>query len=239
MDAQELVRNYSTPQEAKELVEKMQIALIVGIAAAGKDSFLKILLQSGRYARIITTVPREPRPGEVDGVNYYFIDDEKARQNLLEQKYFETKMVHGRVYGTTTAELERIAAQDKIALGDVDVQGVDEYHRYAKKLTAIFIIPPDFATWLKRWQMRGDTGDKEEVKRRMISAEEELDFALKANYYYFVVNDDLEESARIADELIQKGAEFSYDDQSARQMAEKLHDDIVAYVGGEPHQFDE
>jgi guanylate kinase len=233
----ELVEDYRAPEPAEKLVAKMKVALIVGVASAGKDSIIRELLKTDKYARIITTIPRAPREGEINGVNYYFINDEKVRENLLAKKYFEAKIVHGRVYGTTTAELSRIAAQKKIALGDVDVQGVEEYHKVCKKLVAIFVIPPDFATWMERWKLRGDTLDQDEVERRMLSAEAELDFAIKSKYYRFVVNDDLLRAAKVADEIIRRGKKFSYKDDFARIIAEKLHDDIVAFVGGQPRHF--
>ena len=214
------------PKSAEDLVANMRIALLVGIASAGKDSILRKLMESDDYARIITTIPRAPRPNEINGVDYYFINDEIVRQNLLDHKYFETKMVHGRVYGTTTAELERIAGQQKIALGDVEVQGVDEYHTVAgDNLTAIFVIPPDYETWQERWLARGEMTPDEKL-RRTNSAVMELDHALKANYYRFLINDNLDRAAKVADELIH-GRAANYKDDFARIIAHKLHDDIV------------
>jgi guanylate kinase len=231
----ELVKNYRTTEAAEKIVAGMKIALLVGVAAAGKDSIKQELLKTGYYARIVTTIPRAPREGEVDGVNYYFIDEKTVRENLVQEKYFEAKLVHGRVYGTTTAELERIAKEDKIALGDVDVQGVEEFHAILEdNLRAIFIIPPDFRTWQERWQKRGDTIDQGEMKRRMLSAQAELSFALRSSYYRFVVNDDLMRAARVADDLIRKEKRHSYKDDFARLIAEKLHDDMVAYLSGQP-----
>ena len=233
----EIIENYRAPIGTKKLVKQMKIALIVGVAAAGKDSILRELAKTNHYARIITTIPRAPRPGEVNGVNHYFIDDEQVKENLEQRKYFEAKLVHGRVYGTTIAELERISRMKKIALGDVDVQGVEEYHAVlGEKLKAIFVIPPDFATWQERWRKRGDIDNKAEFHRRMLSAEAELDFALRANYYRFVVNDDLVRAAKVTDEII-RGKAKSYKDDFARIMAEKLHDDIVAFIGGRPRRF--
>lgn len=225
----EIARDYSTPENAKKIVSKMNVALIAGIAAAGKDSIIRKLLADERYARIITTIPRAPRSGEINGVNYYFINDEIVRENLINEKYFEAKVVHGRVYGTTIAELQRISQENKVALSDVDVQGVDEYHKIlGNNLRAIFIIPPDFSTWQERWKNRGDMLDSDEVNRRMLSAKTELDFALKADYYHFIVNDDLARAVEIAANLIEKNADFDYEDNSARFVAKKLRDDISA-----------
>lgn len=239
-DLADQVKNYRTPDDAKSLVASMQIALIAGVAAAGKDSILHGLLADQKhFARIITTVPRAPRPGETEGISYYFIDEARVRRNLAERKYFETKLVHGRVYGTTTAELSRIAEQQKIAIGDVDVQGVEEYHRVlGAKLHAIFVIPPSFQIWQTRWANRGDATNADEKKRRVASAEAELDFALRADYYHFIVNDDLAQTISVAKQLILDPIfAKNYDDKHARQIAQTLHDDIKNELGGQEYQF--
>jgi guanylate kinase len=226
-EIQNLVKNYRAPMAAVTLVQSMPIALIAGIVAAGKDSLLKKLTETGHYARIITTISRAPRPHEIDGVNYYFISPDQARDNLIQQKYFEAKLVHGRVYGTSTAELERIQAAHKIALADVDVQGVDEYHAAAgDNLTAIFVVPPDFATWQARWRGRGDTTDTAEIARRTNSALMELRHALNQGYYHFLINDDLDRAAGAADEIF-RGQIGLHHDQAAREVAQRLHDEIA------------
>ena len=221
----DLVKNYCTTTFAKKLVAEMKFALLVGIAAAGKDSVLKILLGDADFAKIVTTITRPPRIGEINGVNYHFITDEIAKENLLARKYFEAKIVHGRVYGTTINELAKISRTKKIALADVDVQGVAEYQKFAKNLVAVFLIPPDFATWQTRWQKRGAIS-RDEKLRRTESAVRELTDALGKNYYRFVINDDLPRAARVCDEIFH-GQQKTYKDDFARTIAEKLRDDIA------------
>lgn len=226
--SQTVVNNYTAPNSAKRLIASMCVALVVGIVAAGKDSVMQILLKNSEYARIVTTVTRPPRLGEIQDVSYHFIDNQTATQNLLQHKYFEAKLVHGRVYGTTIAELEKIAAQHKIALADVDVQGVDEYHAADQaQLVAVFLIPPDFTIWQERWLARGVT-DANEKRVRMQSAVHELEHALSVTYYKFVVNDDLTRAAQLVNDIFHHQ---DYDDDAARVTAQKLHDDIVDSLG--------
>ena len=238
-DLLKLTDEYEAPAGAKKLVSKMKIALVVGIAAAGKDSILReILTDKKHFSRIVTTISRKPRPNEIPDISYHFIDDDQVRENLEQHKYFEAKIVHGRIYGTTTSELARIHDSKKIAIGDIDVQGVEEYYRILDtKLKTIFIIPPDFATWQKRWSGRSDSNNEEEKHRRMVSAEAELDFALRSNYYQFVINDDLDEAAEISRKLIvDKTFAKKYNDSQAKQVARELHDAIAKELG-EIHQF--
>ncbi|MCL1876885.1 hypothetical protein FWF74_02540 [Candidatus Saccharibacteria bacterium] len=227
-DIIKLVENYRAPREAVEVVKNMKIALIIGITGAGKNAVQDKLVEfSDDYAEIVTTIPRLPRPHERNGVNYYFINDDQVRENLLNHKYFEAKIVHERVYGTTTAELERIAAQHKIALADVDVQGVDEYHAAnSDNLTAIFLIPPDYQTWRERLFGRVKFDD-DEIARRMRSAIMEIQHALNRNYYHFVINDDLDETAKLADKIIH-GEFLDYNDTAARGVARELLDEIIS-----------
>lgn len=233
-DLQNLVENYETPTAAKELVGKMNIALIAGIAAAGKDSILrKLLADKDHFSRIITTIPRTPRPGEIPDVSYHFIDENQVRENLADHAYFETKMVHGRVYGTTIAELERIDGDGKIAIGDVDVQGVAEYQSVlGENLRAIFVVPPSFEVWQERWNGRNDSDSDTEKARRMLSAKNELATALDEKYYRVVVNDDLARAAETARKIIlEPDFAKNYDDAPARKIARELYDRIAVTLG--------
>ncbi len=225
-ETENLIINYQPTAEAINLLQNMRVALLVGITGAGKDAIKNGLLQTGHYQKIITTIPRPMRPHEQNGVDYYFINDETALNNLREHKYFEAKLVHDRVYGTTTAELERINNSGKIAIGDVDVQGVDEYVKATNNLTAIFIVPPSYETWHQRLVGRGDESPQE-TARRTKSAIMELNHALARHYYKFVINDDLGEAIQSIDQII-RGENPTYDDRPARTVAQDLLEYIVA-----------
>lgn len=226
-DLIKLVENYRAPRVAIDVVKKMKIMLLAGITGAGKNSIGIKLLESGDYVNIVTTIPRAPRPQEQNGVDYYFINNEQVKENLLNHEYFEAKIVHGRVYGTTTAELERIATQSKIALADINVEGVDEYYAIAgDNLTAIFLIPSDYETWYERLFTRMKFSD-EEFARRIQSAIMEIKHALNRDYYHFVINDDLDETVKLVDKIIHNKA-AGYNDSAARTVAKNLLDEIIA-----------
>ncbi|MDR0955905.1 MAG: hypothetical protein LBM73_02120 [Candidatus Nomurabacteria bacterium] len=221
-----LVKNYRAPAAAVDVVKKMRLALLAGITGAGKDAIKHKLLALGGYQNIVTTITRPPRPGEIDGVSYHFITQTQAIENLKSQKYFEAKIVHERVYGTTTAELEKVAASKNIALADIDVQGVAEYHSVgAGRLVVVFIVPPDFATWKARLEGRGDTLGAEE-NRRMFSAVHELEFSLKEHYFHFVINDDLDRVVGEVDRLC-KGEQRSGNEEA---RARKIAADLLAEI---------
>lgn len=227
-DILKVIENYRAPDDAIKLVKGMKIALLAGITGAGKNAVGSKLLESGDYSDIITTISRPMRPNEENGVDYYFIDGETALENLLNQKYFEVKNVHGRAYGTTIAELKRISTQNKIALADVDVQGVDEYYTViGNKLPAIFLVPPDYQTWQNRLLGRDKLSDNELTKRTQ-SAIMEIEHVLSRDYYHFVINDDLDKTANLVDQII-KGKISNYDSSSARETTKSLLDDIILY----------
>ena len=158
MNIQTLIENYQPTEMAVELVKKANIALLAGISGAGKDTIKKRLLQDVTFRDIVSHTTRPPRRNnnrlEIDGVDYHFIDLEQAEQMVKNREFIEAKFVHGTVYGTSVAELQRIYEAGQSAITDIDVQGVAEYEALAPDNISIFLVPPDCQTWLERLKKR-------------------------------------------------------------------------------------
>jgi guanylate kinase len=228
MDLEQQIANYQTPQEAIELVRSTKIVLLVGISAAGKDTIKKRLLEVADFRDIVshTTRPKRANNGvpEQDGVDYHFITLDQAAKMVDAHEFIEAKFVHGTVYGTSVEALQTIHDQDKIALTDLDVQGVSEYKAMSQDVSALFILPPDFDTWVQRFKKRYETEDEfnTEFAKRSRTALVELEHALEVPYYHFIINDDLDRVVRVIDEIAHRQDEFNEHDTEARDIARNL-----------------
>ncbi|MGO3702121.1 MAG: guanylate kinase [Candidatus Saccharimonadales bacterium] len=237
MDTQELIANYQPSRAAITLIQSTKIVLLVGISGAGKDTIKRRLLERDDYKDIISHTTRAPRMDdgvlETDGIEYNFVSMDEARDMLEQQAFIEAKFVHGSVvYGTSVKEVEDAYKQGKIAITDIDVQGVEEYKQLSQDVVAVFILPPDFTTWRERLSKRYATPEEFEAEwpKRRASAITELRQALEVPYYHFIINDNLDETVRIADEIAHKPDLFTRKDDLARLAARDLLASIEAKV---------
>lgn len=222
------IDQYQPTDETIKLLRSTKIALLVGIAGAGKDTIKHQLLQRDGFLDIISHTTRPPRSNngiaEVPDADYHFIDNEQAASMLEAHAFIEAKFVHGTVYGTSVAALQSVHDAGAIAITDVDVQGVNEYKKMSPEVVAIFIIPPSYSTWRDRLAQRyasTDLFEAEWVKRRN-SALTELEHALEVPYYHFVINDDLERAVHVVDEIARRDDSFYRQDDEARLRARDL-----------------
>ncbi len=226
-DLIELIKNYQTPARAKNLLSKTKAVFLVGISGAGKDTILKELLKTEKFHYIISHTTRAPRENEgvmeVDGRNYHFISLEEAESMLETDKFVEAKYYTGNIYGTSIEEFEAALSEQKIAITDIEVQGVSEYVKISQNVTPVFILPPDFETWQERLETRyaGNEPDEEDKRKRMETAKKELEEALSKDYFEFVINDDLPRAVRAVEEIA-GGSLSSAKNEQARQLAQRL-----------------
>lgn len=229
-----LVENYQTPPAAIELVEKSRILLLAGISGAGKDTTKRYLLKNAEYRDIVSHTTRQPRANngkmEQNGVEYNFVTKEEAEQMLIERKFIEAKFVHGKIYGTSVAEIEKAFEAGQISVTDIDIQGIAEYKKLSSKVVAVMILPPDYETWRARFANRyqGEAEFERDFKKRLPEAISSLEEALAEPYFHFILNDDFRNTARIIDQIMHQDVEFNYKDIEVRLLAEKLLKDIKA-----------
>ena len=235
MDLEQLTKGYEPTPETIELVQKSNITLLVGISGAGKDTIKRQLLEKKDYRDIVSHTTRAPRMNngvaEIDGEDYHFISNDVAATMIADKAFIEAKFVHGTVYGTSSQEVQLAHDEDKIAVTDIDVQGVDEYKDLSRDVVAIFILPPSYAVWRERLHQRYETTaefEREWPKRRA-SAIIELEKALFVSYYHFIINDNLDHSVRIVDEIAHQGDLFNRKDDEARLLARDILEEIRAH----------
>lgn len=220
MSLKESIEQYRVPEANAELVRATRLLLIAGIVGGGKNTVInKIKEDDDRYHEIVSHTTREPRINhgipEQDGVDYHFVTPEEAEELVEKGAFIEVKYVHGNVYGTTAGELQVALDNHKIAITDVDVQGVLEYLDIKPDMHAIFLLPPSVDTWLKRLERRyGDLDThKDEVAKRFRTAKTEIEHIQKDERFILVINDDLETTVQriegILDGTVTESSEYA------------------------------
>lgn len=198
---------YQPSAEAIDVVQNTKILFLVGVSGAGKDTIKHQLLQKHTYHHIVSHTTRKPRHNhgelEKDGVDYHFVAIETAEKMIDDQAFIEAKMYSGNIYGTSVAEVKRAHDEDRIAITDLEVQGVVEYKHIAPQVMAVFILPPSFSVWQSRILKRyaGQPIDTRDHTRRLRTAYVELKHALETNYFHFVINDDLAHAVEEVDHI--------------------------------------
>lgn len=222
-----LINSYAMPGRAIELLQKAKVVFVVGVSGAGKNTIISGLLKTGKYKLVISHTTRQPRENhgvmEQDGQDYHFIDEETAESMLANDEFIEAKFYSGNIYGTSLKEVEDAYHEGKIAVSDIEVQGVAEYMNASSNVTPIFILPPDFETWQARLRLRygGKEPDQADMQKRMETAKKELNEALSKDYFEFVINDDLHRAVTAVDEVAH-GSLSAEKNEQARNLAQDL-----------------
>lgn len=235
-DIETLISEYTPNEAGVELLRQTELVLLVGITGAGKNTVLNEMVKSGEYHDLITTITREPRYNngvlEQDGVEYYFVSQERALELLKAGEYVEVSPVHGRIYGVTVDEVRKAHDAGVMAIADIDVQGVSKYKKLSDNVSAIFLVPPSYEEWQRRVRLRYPTEEEflEDWPNRRASAVMELEKALTAPYYHFVVNDDLTLAVDACMKIAKNRDRFVRKDDETRLLARDLLDIILSEV---------
>lgn len=169
-------------------------------SGAGKSTLVQRLVASVPDLRFsISFTTRKPRPGEVDGRDYFFVDDARFDAMVREGGFVEWVQVYGQRYGTGRAWLEGQLASGVDILLDIETTGALNLRRAIPDAQMIFILPPSAAALEQRLRGRGKDSD-EQVAIRLKHARHELE--LYHAYDYLVVNDDLETAYRTFESIV-------------------------------------
>ncbi|WP_029520031.1 guanylate kinase [Persephonella sp. IF05-L8] len=172
-------------------MKKGELFILSSPAGGGKTTLANLLIKEiPNLKRVITCTTRKPRPGEKNGVDYYFLSKEEFERRIKENAFLEYAVVHGNYYGTPKKEVEEELQKGFDLLLVIDVQGMRQIVSNKKDVVTIFILPPSFDELVRRMKERGDS--EEEIQKRLKTAKKEIP-AWK-EYNYVVINDNLEKA---------------------------------------------
>ena len=182
-------------------MSKGKLIVISGASGVGKGTVLGIMMEKRKDLSFsVSATTRPPRPGEIDGVHYYFISREKFEEMIAQGAFLEYDAHADNYYGTPRAQAEEKRERGPVLL-DIEPAGAKQVREKMPDAELIFIMPPSMEELERRLRGRGDTPE-EQIKLRMERAVWEME--QRVWYDHVVVNDDPE---RCADEILRIIAE--------------------------------
>lgn len=166
------------------------LIVLSGFSGAGKGTLMKELMKTyDNYALSISMTTRAPRPGEVDGREYFFSTRETFEEKIAQNGLIEYAEYCGNYYGTPRDYVEEQLAKGKDVILEIEIQGMRKVKQMFPRMLPLFVTPPSAAELERRLRGRG-TESEEVIQTRLKRAAGEADGV--EDYEYIVVNDDLQ-----------------------------------------------
>ena len=169
------------------------LIVLSGFAGVGKGTVLKTLFETQEgYAYSVSATTRQPRPGEVDGVHYFFVSKERFEEMIQNDELLEYATYVGNYYGTPRAYVEEKLEQGFDVILEIEVQGALNIKKKVPDAILIYMLPPGAEILHERLKGRG-TETNEVIAKRMLRAAQEA--VCVSQYDYIIVNNDVDECA--------------------------------------------
>ncbi len=196
------------------------LLVLSGPSGSGKGTVSEALMKNNDDIIFSTSVTtRTPRPGEVNGENYFFATREEFEKMVENDELLEHAFVHTNYYGTPKQFVFDEIEKGEIVLLEIDVQGALQVKKKYKEAVFIFLIPPTMDE-LKSRLVKRDTETEDEIETRYRNAFRELDFV--GEYDYFVINDVIDNAVKDIETII-----------AAEKLRVKRHKNIKKEVQAE------
>ncbi len=177
-----------------KLNERGLLVVLSGPSGVGKGTVRKALfnMPEQNFVYSVSMTTRAKRPGEIDGVDYYFVSREEFEKRIREGKFLEYAEFVGNYYGTPLDKVEEQLQDGKEVILEIEVEGALQVRNKVKDAVLIFLVPPKKEALYTRLRSRG-TESEEVIKERIQKANREFKLAYK--YDYIVVNDEVVNAA--------------------------------------------
>lgn len=160
-------------------------------SGAGKTTITS-RLAAEKVARVsVSCTTRQPRPGEKNGVQYFFMERREFEEMRDRGEFLEWAEVYGHLYGTPERQVREQVERGNSVILEIDVQGAMQVRKKMPEAKLIFISPPSAEALKERLESRGDS-PPEQVARRLAAAEKEM--AMQSRYDYVIINGELEDA---------------------------------------------
>jgi guanylate kinase len=178
-----------------------KLVILSGPSGVGKDTIIDAWRATNpRVERVVAYTTRNPRMGEVDGLDYNFISVPDFQNKASKGEFLEFKEVHGNWYATPLTDMENLIEAGKVAILKIDVQGALHAMSLRKDAISIFILPPSMQELEARIRGRG-LDDSEVIEKRLINAQDEV--ALAPKYHHQIVNLDVDLTVSLLERIVE------------------------------------
>ena len=181
-------------------MKKGKTFIISGPSGVGKSTVLSALLEKRPNVYFsVSATTRDPRPGELDGIHYHFMDVDSFRKWIAMDQFLEYAEYVGNFYGTPKRFVDEAMDQGKDVILGIEVQGAIQVTSKRPDTVRIFIAPPSWAELERRLTERG-TDSKDKIQKRLLRAK--VEFQTAHTYEYFVINDTVENAVKELDAIM-------------------------------------
>lgn len=202
-------------------MSKGLLFVVSGPSGAGKGTICKKLLEKINIELSVSMTTRNPRPGEIDGKNYYFVSKEGFQEVLENDGFLEYAKVYGNYYGTPKKIVMEKLEQDKDVVLEIDIQGALKIRESYPKGIFIFILPPSMTELRKRITGRGSETE-DDINIRLGETLKEVSYIDK--YDYCVINGEINEAVSRVSAIIK--AEHSRVSEDIYELIAKYKEEI-------------
>ena len=179
---------------------KGKLIIVSGPSGSGKSTVTKIVKDKLNIPLSISATTRNPRDGEIDGKDYFFLSEEEFKNKIANDEFYEYAEVHGNYYGTLKKTVEDNLNRGLNVILEIDVQGAIIAKEKKKDAILVFFRTKDMEVLEKRLRDR-KTDSEEVIQTRLKNAETELKYENK--YNYTIVNENLENSIQELIDIIE------------------------------------
>ena len=183
-------------------MKKGLLVVISGPSGVGKGTIIKQILENRKNSSLsVSCTTRDPRPGEENGVHYWFIKKDEFERMIENDEFLEYMPVFDNFYGTPKSKVEELRSKGIDVILDIDVKGAAAVKSKAQDAVMIFILPPSLEELKRRLSGRG-TETEEQVEKRFSRAQAEIERSTE--YDYRVINASLEDAVKEVEDIIDK-----------------------------------
>ena len=197
------------------------LIVVSGFAGAGKGTIMnKLISEYPDYALSVSATSRTPRPGEQEGINYFFKTRDEFEDMIVKDEFLEYAEYVGNYYGTPKAFVDQKLEEGKNVLLEIEIQGAMQIKGKYPEALLVFVMPPSAEELKNRLTKRG-TETAEVIEKRMKRAVSESEGI--ENYDYIVINDDVDKCTALLHNIIQSAA---YTPSRREDFIEKIRQDL-------------